>query len=87
MKTIIKTLLLFSFLLLPAYGEESPGLIWDYRNDNFIESLKEGHGSYDELTKKDLDDQIKQGLDINLIPIDLSTCIYVAMENNYDIKI
>lgn len=87
MKTIIKTLLLFYFLIFPAYGNDSSGLIWDYRNDNFIESLKEGHGSYDELTKKDLDDQIKQGLDINLIPIDLSTCIYVAMENNYDIKI
>ena len=63
------------------------GMIWDYKNDQFLESLKEGKGIYDEETQRDLDRQIKEGLDINLIPIDLECCLLIALENNYDIKI
>lgn len=67
--------------------EDAEGLIWNYKSDSFLESLKEGHGIYDEQTQKDLDNQIKQGLDINLLPVDLEGCIYTALKNNYDIKI
>ena len=37
--------------------------------------------------QKDLDKQIKEGLAINLIPIDLARCLTTALQNNYDIKI
>lgn len=73
---------------LPGFCEsEEEGLIWNYRSDRFLESLKEGNGIFDETTQRDLDRQIKEGLDINLLPVDLETCLCVALKNNYDIKI
>ena len=88
MKKLILIFLINFFIALPVLAQESEdGLIWNYRSDRFLESLKEGHGIYDEATQRDLDKQIKEGLDINLIPVDLETCIKVALKNNYDIKI
>lgn len=86
---IIIYIISFFFCLLPVIASEptQEGMIWDYRSDRFLESLKDGHGIYDDATQKDLDKQIKEGLDINLIPVDLECCIRVAMENNYDVKI
>lgn len=80
---------IFFFGLLPVFADPKAeeGMIWDYHNDKFLESLKDGRGIYDEATQKDLDKQIKEGLDINLIPVDLECCIRIAMENNYDVKI
>lgn len=77
------------FLPVYAASQESneEGMIWDYHSDRFLESLKDGNGIYDEQTQRDLDKQIKEGLDINLIPVDLDCCIRVALQNNYDIKI
>lgn len=73
---------------IPGFCEEDEeGLIWNYRSDRFLESLREGNGIYDEATQRDLDKQIKEGLDINLLPVDLETCLCVALKNNYDIKI
>ncbi|MBS4759352.1 MAG: TolC family protein [Clostridium sp.] len=66
---------------------QSDDMIWDYRSDKFLESLKSGHGIYDDKTQKELDKEIMQGLDINLLPVDLECCIKIAMENNYDVKI
>ena len=64
---------------LPGFCEsEEEGLIWNYRSDRFLESLKEGNGIFDETTQRDLDRQIKEGLDINLLPVDLETCLCVA---------
>ena len=77
-----------SFTTLSFSAEESEeGLIWDYRSDKFLESLKDGHGIYDEATQRDLDNQIREGLNITLLPIDLEFCLRTALENNYDIKI
>lgn len=87
MKNSILIIFIFFFIGLPALCEDAEGLIWNYKSDSFLESLKEGHGIYDEQTQKDLDNQIKQGLDINLLPVDLEGCIYTALKNNYDIKI
>lgn len=78
---------ILNFSGLCALCEEDDGLIWNYRSDSFLESLKDGHGIYDEKTQKDLDNQIREGLDINLLPVDLEGCIYTALKNNYDIKI
>lgn len=89
---ILKRLLLTIVIVLfgittPAYCEEKAGLIWNYRSDDFLDILKEGKGTFDESTQKDLDNQIKNGLEINLLPIDLEACIYIALKNNYNIKI
>ena len=71
MKKLILIFLINFFIALPVLAQESEdGLIWNYRSDRFLESLKEGHGIYDEATQRDLDKQIKEGLDINLIPVD-----------------
>ena len=72
---------------MPAFCEDYDELIWDYHSDQFLETLKEGKGMFDEKQQQDLDNQIKERLQITLLPIDLETCIYVAMKNNYDIKI
>ena len=87
MKAFIKIIFICFLSSLPAFCADSGGLIWNYRSDNFLESLKEGYGAYDKATQKDLDNQIRKGLDIDLIPVDLEGCIYTALKNNYDIKI
>ncbi len=73
--------------LSPCQCREDEGLIWDYKNDEFLEALKSGGGIYDEKMQKDLDNEIKKGLEINLIPVDLECCLKIAMLNNYDVKI
>lgn len=76
------------FDALQQNSEESTDeMIWDYRSDKFLESLKDGHGIYDDATQQELDREIKNGLDIKLYPVDLTQCIQTAMENNYDVKI
>ena len=72
---------------MPVFAEEEDSLIWDYHSDKFLESLKNGADFYDERIQQDLDKQIKNGLDINLLPVDLESCIKIALQNNYDIKI
>ena len=85
----INLFLFFTSFTTPAFSaeESEEGLIWDYRSDKFLESLKDGHGIYDEATQRDLDNQIREGLNITLLPIDLEFCLRTALENNYDIKI
>lgn len=80
---------LFFVSILPAIADvkDTEGMVWDYHSDRFLESLKDGSSLYDEQTQKDLDKQIKEGLDINLLPVDLECCIKVALENNYNVKI
>lgn len=76
-----------SFLPSAAKDYTDEGLIWDYQSDRFLESLKDGKGIYDQTTQRDLDRQIKEGLNINLIPVDLECCLKIAQENNYNVKI
>ena len=76
-----------SFLPSAAKDYTDEGLIWDYQSDRFLESLKDGKGIYDQATQRDLDRQIKEGLNINLIPVDLECCLKIAQENNYNVKI
>lgn len=87
MKKIILLIILHFFIILPVLAEDEDSLIWDYHSDKFLESLKNGADFYDERIQQDLDKQIKNGLDINLLPVDLESCIKIALQNNYDIKI
>lgn len=87
MKKLILLIFIYFFIISPTIADEDDGLIWDYHSDKFLESLKSDAGFYDERTQQDLDKQIKNGLDINLLPIDLERCIKIALQNNYDIKI
>lgn len=77
------------FFFSPSFAkvEDEAGLIWDYRSDRFLDALKDGKGIYDDATQKDLDEQIKEGLEINLIPIDLECCLTLAIEYNNKVKI
>lgn len=86
MKKII-LLIFICFFITPRAFCEDEGTIWNYKNDQFLESLKNGKGVFDPQTQKDLDKQIKEGLDINLLPVDLELCIKTAIKNNYDIQI
>ena len=88
-----KGLIFFFFMffsqILPGFSADSvdDGLIWDYQSDRFLESLKSGKGFYDKATQRDLDRQIKERLNINLVPVDLECCLKIAEENNYNVKI
>ena len=88
-----KGLIFFFFIffsqILPGFSADSvdDGLIWDYQSDRFLESLKSGKGFYDKATQRDLDRQIKERLNINLVPVDLECCLKIAEENNYNVKI
>ena len=64
-----------------------PDTIWDLKNDDFLETLKGDGQIIDSKIQQDLDRQIKEGLEITLLPIDLESCLKIAIENNYDIKI
>ena len=86
-KFIVLIILIHSFFAVPAFCGGDSGMIWDYHDDNFLNSLKEGYGAFDKSTQINLDNQIKQGLNITLLPVDLEGCIYTALKNNYDIKI
>lgn len=87
MKKLILLIFIYFFIISPSIADEDESLIWDYHSDRFLESLKSDAGFYDERTQRDLDKQIIEGLDINLLPVDLECCIKVALYNNYDIKI
>ncbi len=87
MKKIIICILFSFFIFYPCHAEEIDEMLWDYQPDSFLESLKNDNGFYDEKTQKDLDKQIIKGLDITLVPIDLTCCIQIALENNYNIQI
>lgn len=85
-----KTLLLFFIFIcsvLPTFAQDDDDIIWNYHSDRFLESLKEGKNLYDKDLERELDKSIKDGLSINLLPVDLKTCLQVALENNYNIKI
>ena len=71
--------------MVPVYCDDS--LIWDYTNDNFIERMKNNSDKDNAKIQEELDNAIKQGLDIDLIPVNLRDCIEIALENSSRLKI
>ena len=82
---IIITILIFSFAIIPVYCDDF--LIWDYTNDTFLERMKNNSAKDNAKIQEELDNAIKQGLDIDLIPVNLKDCIEIALENSSRLKI
>ena len=82
---IIITIIILCFTIIPVYCDDF--LIWDYTNDTFIERMKNNSDKDNAKIQKELDNAIKQGLDIDLIPVNLRDCIEIALENSTRLKI
>lgn len=85
MKKIIIAILVYLFL--PLFAQCDDGLIWNYKNDDFLEYLKDDNQSKMEERQQKLDNEIKQALDINLLPVNLEDCITIALKNSTTLKI
>lgn len=87
MKKTIIIIFIYFFFITPAMSKDGD-LVWDYKSDKFLETLKEGNkGLLDNNLQKELDKQIKEQLDITLLPVDLETCLNIALKNNYGLQI
>ena len=82
---IIITIIILCFTIIPVYCDDF--LIWDYTNDTFIERMKNNSDKDNAKIQKELDNAIKKGLDIDLIPVNLRDCIEIALENSTRLKI
>lgn len=82
---IIIIIIIFSSSLIPAYCDDS--LIWNYKSDSFLERMKNNTDEENAKIQEELDETIKQGLDIDLLPVNLKDCINIALENSSRLKI
>lgn len=78
---------IFVYLFIPLFGFCDDGLIWNYKNDDFLNYLKEDNPSKIREKQERLDDEIKKALDINLLPVNMEDCITIALKNSSTLKI
>ncbi len=63
-------------------------LIWNYKHDNFIKEIISGKQSPEELKKQsEFDSDLKKDLGIELVYTNLSECLQIAVDNNFNMKI
>lgn len=85
MKKVLILIFIMFFSQNTIYAEDE--LIWDYKNDQFVKELIQGQNSASEVEKqRRLDEELSKNLGINLIYTNLSECVKVAIDNNYNIK-
>lgn len=82
---VIISLFICIFAPLTACCDE--GLIWGYKNDDFLEYIKEENPKKNLEKQKKLDEEIKKALDVNLLPVNLEDCITIALKNSTTLKI
>ena len=80
MKNIIIAILIY-FLIIPC-GYCDDGLIWNYKNESYIKSIQNCDAATIKKRQRDLDNAIRKGLDIDLIPLSLDDCLKIALCNN-----
>lgn len=85
MKRII--IAIFIYFFLPLFGYCDDGLIWNYQNDDFMESTEESNPKKNAQRQEKLDNAIRQALDINLLPVNLEDCVTIALKNSSTLKI
>lgn len=75
------------YIFTPLIGLCEDGLIWDYKNDDFLEYIKEDNPQKNLERQRKLDEEVKKALDINLLPVNLEDCITIALKNSTTLKI
>lgn len=87
MKIFIKSAILFILLLLPLCAHAQSDLIWDFKEDDFLENFNADKSPISEDKKVFLEGEIREILDTDVTYTNLINCIATAVENSYDIKI
>lgn len=79
-------LFLFS-MFFPLRCNAEIGLIWEYKEDNFLENIDSNESPISEDKKVFLETEIKKNLDIDVSYATLADCIVTAAQMSYDLKI
>ncbi len=74
-------------LFTPLIALCDDGLIWEYKNDKFLEYINEDDPKKNQEKQRKLDEEIKKALDINLLPVNLEDCITIALKNSTTLEI
>lgn len=85
MMAILVSILACIFIPPAAIADE--GLIWNYKNDDFMDYLKNNDEKKIIERQKKLDDEIKRALDVNLLPVNLEDCITIMLKNSSTLRI
>ena len=83
---VILVSILANFFLLSAVRADE-GLIWNYKNDDFLNYLKNDDEKSIIERQKKLDDEIRRSLDVNLLPVNLEDCITIMLKNSSTLQI
>lgn len=78
---------IFIYICIPLTAFCDDGLIWNYKNDDFLNFLKNDDDTQIKERQEKLDNEIKQALDINLLPVNLEDCLTIALKNSTTLKI
>ncbi len=78
---------IFACILGASFAIADDGLIWNYKNDDFLDYLKTDDEKKLLERQKKLDDEIKRALDVNLLPVNLEDCITIMLKNSSTLKI
>ncbi len=78
---------IFACIVLPQPAKADDGLIWNYKNDDFLDYLKNNDEKKLIERQKKLDDEIRRTLDVNLLPVNLEDCITIMLKNSSTLQI
>lgn len=78
---------IFACIVLPQPAKADDGLIWNYKNDDFLDYLKNDDEKKLIERQKKLDDEIRRALNVNLLPVNLEDCITIMLKNSSTLKI
>lgn len=85
-KSIFMTVLFFALGFSQCAHAEND-LIWEYKEDNFLENIDSNESPISEEKKVFLEAEIKKILDTDVTYANLADCILTAAQNSYDLKI
>ena len=79
--------ILFLLLLNFQCARAESDLIWDFKEDDFLESLEDDVPPINEEKKRFLESEISKNLDIDVTYTNLAECVITAAKESYDLKI
>lgn len=87
MKKIAIVIFMFLVLLHTQRVSAHEDLIWEFKEDNFLENIDSEDSPLNEEKKVFLEGEIRKVLDTDVTYVNLSDCIITAAEKSYDLQI
>ncbi len=87
MKRFIFAAIVFLMFTCSQAVKAESDLIWEYKDDNFLENIDSADSPINEEKKVFLEAEIKKVLDTDVTYANLASCIITAAQNSYDLKI